>query len=87
MKLIDNLVNKYGYSNILHVVIAALILSYFCFCGLYSMIIGNVVTFGLLVVKEKLDTWVNKEDIKYGVYGMILTDVIFAMIELIKLIF
>lgn len=70
MKLVDDIVKKIGVSNLLHVLVSALIVT----CGglfpFPGIMVGIIIAVILGIGKEKLDTKFDINDIKYDLIGI-----------------
>lgn len=83
MKLVDKFVNKIGYSNLLHVLISALITAYggmFAFPGIF---IGAALALLIGIGKEKLDNTFDMADFRYDLIGTTLSVFVWVIVYLL----
>lgn len=79
MKIVDNIVSKIGYSNLLHILISALIT---VFGGLFpfpGIMFGVLMAIIIGICKEKLDTVFDWNDFRYDLFGILLGTVMWLV--------
>lgn len=80
MKLIDNIINKFGSDKIFHFLVGGYLT---CLCGLFGwvgLIVGFVVTMLLEFAKEKwFDTVFDKKDFIATLLGSLFTVIIYVI--------
>ena len=84
MKLIDNIINKFGSDKILHFLVGGYLTCLFGLFGWVSLIIGFIITFILEFIKEKfLDNVFDKKDFIATMLGSILSIIVFLISMLV----
>lgn len=80
MKLLDNIINKFGNDKVLHFVVGGWLTALFALFGIIPMVIGVVVTALISFIKEKyLDTEFDKNDIFAALIGSGISVVVFLI--------
>ena len=70
MKLVDDIVKKVGASNLLHVLISALIVIWGGLFPFPGILVGIILAIIVGVGKEKLDTKFDLNDLKFDFIGI-----------------
>lgn len=80
MKLIDNIINKFGSDKILHFLVGGYLTYLFALFGWVSFIVGFLITMFLEFVKEKwFDTVFDKKDFIATLIGSLFTVIIYII--------
>ena len=80
MKLIDNIINKFGSDKILHFLVGGYLTCLFALFGWVSFIVGFLITMFLEFVKEKwFDTVFDKKDFIATLLGSLFTVIIYVI--------
>lgn len=78
MKLVDNIITKYGYDKVFHFLVGGWFTAIFALFGVIPFIIGVILIMTLAYVKEKkFDTEFSLDDIKATAYGVFFTIILF----------
>jgi hypothetical protein len=81
MKIIDNIVNKFGYDKVMHFLLGGWITSICSPFGWVGIIIGILIVLILSIVKEKFfDTVFDWKDIFAAMIGCVISVLIYLII-------
>jgi len=83
MKIIQDLIEKYGWDKFLHFFVAAWIVSAFSPLGWGGVLVATIFTAAISFVKEKyLDDKFDKEDIIAALFGCAASIVIYGILSI-----
>lgn len=82
MKLIDNIITKFGIDKVLHFLVGALVTSIGAMIDKVAMFVFTVILFIISIAKEGVDRTFDFRDILFALYGGVMIIVLYYLIHI-----